>query len=145
MSVYESDWLRPASRPAGERKFRLLSVVAVALFFAYLGATLAGAPRQTSSLIFNIAVLPVPFVAWWTVARASDDLRPTWLRCAWAATLWLAGSLVWYGFFLANGSNVPPSPGLLCAYGALTADVAYDFVATVMRPAGARLAPSEVA
>ncbi len=40
---------------------------------------------------------------------------------------------------------VPPSPGLLCAYGALTADVAHDFVATVMRPAGARLPPSDVA
>src|SRR5205823_8370967 len=61
MSVYESEWLRPASRSAGERRFRLLSVVAVALFLAYLGATLAGAPRQTSSLVFNIAVLPVPF------------------------------------------------------------------------------------
>ncbi len=111
MSVYESEWLRPAASRPGERKFRLLSLVALALFLAYLGATLAGAPRQTSSLVFNIAVLPVPFVAWWTVARASDDLRPTWLRCAWAATLWLAGSLVWYGFFLANGSKVPPSPG----------------------------------
>jgi N-methylhydantoinase A len=40
---------------------------------------------------------------------------------------------------------VPPSPGLLCAYGALTADVAHDFVATVMRLAGARLAPADVA
>ena len=40
---------------------------------------------------------------------------------------------------------VPPSPGLLCAYGALTADVAHDFVATVMRPAGARLSPADVA
>ena len=40
---------------------------------------------------------------------------------------------------------VPPSPGLLCAYGALTADVAHDFVAALMRPAGARLAPSDVA
>jgi N-methylhydantoinase A len=40
---------------------------------------------------------------------------------------------------------VPPSPGLLCAYGALTADVAHDFVATVMRPAGARLTPADVA
>jgi N-methylhydantoinase A len=40
---------------------------------------------------------------------------------------------------------VPPSPGLLCAYGALTADIAHDFVASVMRPAGARLAPSDVA
>jgi N-methylhydantoinase A len=40
---------------------------------------------------------------------------------------------------------VPPSPGLLCAYGALSADIAHDFVASVMRPAGARLAPSDVA
>jgi len=40
---------------------------------------------------------------------------------------------------------VPPSPGLLCAYGALGADVAHDFVATMMRPAGARLAPADVA
>ena len=34
---------------------------------------------------------------------------------------------------------VPPSPGLLCAYGALAADVAHDFVATVTarRPARA--------
>jgi N-methylhydantoinase A len=40
---------------------------------------------------------------------------------------------------------IPPSPGLLCAYGALTADVAHDFVATLLRPAGARLPPSEIA
>ncbi|MCA1665464.1 MAG: hydantoinase/oxoprolinase family protein, partial [Myxococcales bacterium] len=40
---------------------------------------------------------------------------------------------------------VPPSPGLLCAYGALSADIAHDFVASVMQPAGARLAPSDVA
>jgi N-methylhydantoinase A len=40
---------------------------------------------------------------------------------------------------------VPPSPGLLCAYGALAADVAHDFVATLLRPAGARLPPSEIA
>ena len=40
---------------------------------------------------------------------------------------------------------VPPSPGLLCAYGALGADVAHDFVATRLRPAGARLSPADVA
>src|SRR5262249_8934453 len=33
------------------------------------------------------------------------------LLCAWAATLWLVGSLVWYGFFLADGSVVPKPPG----------------------------------
>jgi hypothetical protein len=112
MSVFETEWLRPPlSRPEGERKFRVLSAAAAALFLLYLIATLAGAPRDTSSLIFNIAVLPLPFVGWWTYARAPVELRPIWLRCAWAATLWFAGSLVWYAFYLAGGSKVPPTPG----------------------------------
>jgi N-methylhydantoinase A len=34
---------------------------------------------------------------------------------------------------------VPPQPGLLCAYGALAADVAHDFVHTVLAPAGPSL------
>ena len=41
-----------------------------------------------------------------------ENLRVTFLLCAWAATLWLVGSLIWYGFFLADGSQVPPSPGV---------------------------------
>jgi N-methylhydantoinase A len=36
---------------------------------------------------------------------------------------------------------VPPSPGLICAYGALAADVRYDFVSTRLRRLG-RLGPS---
>jgi N-methylhydantoinase A len=42
---------------------------------------------------------------------------------------------------------VPPSPGLLCAYGALAADVVHEVVVTVARtlPAGARLAPETLA
>jgi hypothetical protein len=112
VGVQESEWLRPVStRPDGERKFDVLAVTAFALFLAYLLATLAGAPRQASSLVFNVAVLPVPFVAWWTYTRAPTALRPMWLLCAWAATLWLVGSLIWYGFFLANGSVVPKPPG----------------------------------
>jgi hypothetical protein len=112
VGVHESEWLRPGTaRPDGERKFRLLSATALVFFLGYLAATLAGAPRQTSSLVFNVAVLPVPFVAWCTYARAPAALRPMWLLCAWAATLWLTGSLVWYGFFLANGSVVPKPPG----------------------------------
>ncbi|MGH3025191.1 MAG: hypothetical protein ACRDLR_01945 [Gaiellaceae bacterium] len=112
MSVYESEWLRPRSaRPKGERRFRLLATLAAALFFGDLGATLGGAPDQVSNLVFNFCVFPVPFLAWWAYARASTGLRPTLFCCAWAATLWLAGSLVWYGFFLANGSKVPTPPG----------------------------------
>jgi hypothetical protein len=112
LGVQESEWLRPeTARPDGERKFHLLAFTALGLFLAYLLATLAGAPRQTSSLVFNVAVLPVPFVAWWTYTRAPANLRRMWLLCAWAATLWLVGSLVWYGFFIANGSVVPKPPG----------------------------------
>ncbi len=44
---------------------------------------------------------------------------------------------------------VPPSPGLLCAFGALAADVVHDVVATPRDhrplPAGARLAPESLA
>ena len=113
MSAHQSEWFRPrVTRPAGERKFRLLAAGAAILFLAYLAATLAGAPRQASSLIFSVAVLPVPFLGWWAYLRAPANLRRTWLFGAWAATLWLAGSLVWYAFFLADGSVVPTPPGV---------------------------------
>ena len=113
MGAHHSEWFRPlAARPNGERRFRLLALGATTLFLAYLIATLAGAPRQDSSLIFSIAVFPVPFVGWWAYMRAPAGLRRTWLFCAWAATLWLGGSLVWYAFFLADGSVVPTPPGL---------------------------------
>jgi hypothetical protein len=113
MSAFQSEWFRPReARPSGERRFRLLAVGAAILFLGYLAATLAGAPREASSLIFSIAVLPVPFVGWWAYMRAPANLRRTWLLGACAATLWLAGSLVWYAFFLADGSVVPTPPGL---------------------------------
>jgi hypothetical protein len=112
MSVMESGSLRqPRARAGGELAFRRLSVTATVLFVAYLGATIAGAPREVSSLVFSVVVLPVPLIAWWAYARAPASLRPTWRLCTWAAVLWLAGSLVWYGFFLANGSVVPTPPG----------------------------------
>jgi N-methylhydantoinase A len=59
-----------------------------------------------------------------------------------------AGSLHAYAVARELGMTrilVPPSPGLLCAYGALAADVAHDFVATLLRPAGAKLSPGDVA
>ena len=112
MSVHQSEWLRPvATRPDRERTFRLLSVAAVVLLVVYLAATLAGMPRATSSLIFSVVVFPVPFLAWWAYARSPRELRSMWLLGAWAATSWFVGSLVWYAFFLANGSVVPTPPG----------------------------------
>src|SRR5262249_49945494 len=93
-------------------RFRVLALAAIALFIAYVTATVAGAPRDTLSLISAAYVWPVPFVAWWTYARAPANLRPTFLLCALAATCWLVGTLVWYGSFVANGSVMPPSPGV---------------------------------
>jgi N-methylhydantoinase A len=40
---------------------------------------------------------------------------------------------------------VPPSPGLLCAYGALAADMVYDFVTTVLHDCGPSLSPAAIA
>src|SRR3954454_8437591 len=113
MSVYEAEWLRHgAPRPAGERRFHLFTLAAATIFVAYVVATVVGAPRDTLSLVSAVVVLPVPFVGWWAYRRAPENLRLTFLLCAWAATLWLVGSLVWYGFFLAEGSEIPPSPGV---------------------------------
>ena len=113
MSVFESDLLRPdLPRPAGERRFQMLSVAALALFLGYVTATFVGAPRTDLSLVSELTVLPVPFVAWWTWVRAPDNLRPTFLLCAWAATLWLGAVVIWYATYLADGSQMPPSPGI---------------------------------
>ncbi len=113
MSVYESEWLRHGTpRLVGERRFQLFALAAVVLFTTYAAATVAGAPRNILSLVYSVVVLPVPLVGWWAYRRARENLRVTFLLCAWAATLLLVGSLIWYGFFLAEGSQVPPSPGV---------------------------------
>jgi len=99
MSVYESEWLRHgAPRPAGERRFHLFTLAALTIFGAYVIATVAGAPRDTLSLVSAVVVLPVPLVGWWAYVRAPANLRATFLLCAWAASLWLVGSVIWYGF-----------------------------------------------
>jgi hypothetical protein len=117
MTVFESEWLRPVSgRPAGERRFRLLALAALILFCGYLAATVGGAPRETLSLVFSVVLLPLPSVVWWAYVRAPASLRRTLFLCGSAATLWLAGSLVWYGFYIAGGSRVPSSPGVWDAF-----------------------------
>src|SRR4051812_26871334 len=113
MSVYETDWLRhDTSRSAGERRFQVLATSCAVLFAAYVAATVAGAPRDTLSFLFSVAVIPVPVAGWWAYARSPSALRHTVLLCAWAASFWFLGSLVWYGFFLGDGSRVPHSPGV---------------------------------
>jgi hypothetical protein len=111
MSVSESELLRrKTNRPVGERRFQVLAVTALFLLLAYLGAALAGSPRQASSPLFSLIVFPVPFVVWCAYARAPENLRAPTLLCASATSLWLADSLAWYGFILAGRGNVPPSP-----------------------------------
>jgi hypothetical protein len=134
MSVHQPEWLQPvATRPDRERTFRLLSVAAVVLLVVYLAATLAGLPRATSSLIFSVIVFPVPFLAWWAYARSPRELKSMWLLGAWAATSWLVGSLVWYAFFLANGSVVPTPPGWWDVFFAGAQLLLIAAVATAMR------------
>ena len=53
----------------------------------------------------------MPFVAWWAYARAPANLRRRGCSVRGRRRLWLVGSLVWYAFFLANGSVVPTPPG----------------------------------
>jgi hypothetical protein len=90
-------------------------------------------PRATSSLIFSVVVFPVPFLAWWAYARSPRELRSMWLLGAWAATTWFVGSLVWYGFFLANGSVVPTPPGWWDVFFAGAQLLLIAAVATAMR------------
>ncbi len=60
MGVFDSEWLRPApTRPARERRFQLLAAAALILFTAYVGATLAGVPRETSSFILGLVTFLV--------------------------------------------------------------------------------------
>jgi len=91
--------------------FRALALLVSAAYAAYALATVAGAPRAMLSPLFNIFMLPVPFVAWWAYVRAPGELRRLIYLLACAATLWLIGSLVWTGFYFAGGSEVPETPG----------------------------------
>src|SRR5262245_41527239 len=53
---------------------------------------------------------PVPIAVWWAYARAPAELRSLMRMLAWAATLWLVGSLVWTAYYVVGG-NVPDPPG----------------------------------
>jgi hypothetical protein len=96
---------------SGARRFRALALlIGAGLAVYFLGAAL-GAPTSILSPYFSVFMLPVPFAVWWAYAKAPPDLRLLILLLAWAATLWLVGSLVWYGFYFAAGSRIPEPPG----------------------------------
>lgn len=60
------------SRAAGGRRFRLLGAVALALFAAWLVASVAGVSRETLVLVFSVVLVPVALVGWWAHARTLD-------------------------------------------------------------------------
>lgn len=133
-----ADWTltpSPTWRPPREKAFRVLAIGTAAAITCYGAASAFGAGLAQLDLVFTFALLALPPFVWWAFAIAPRQLRRFCGLLAPAATLWLAGSLVWYGYFLANGSKVPTPLGLwdllfLAAYSLVLASV---WVA--MRPA----------
>ena len=78
---------------------------------AYLLATVVGVSEGTLDLVFTVAIVALPPLAWWAFVRAPAEFRSFFFLLGLAASFWLAGSLIWYGYFLANGQKVPPPPG----------------------------------
>jgi hypothetical protein len=93
-----------------ERRFRLLLVPLALLYAGFVVATLGGAPESVITLVFGVVMIPAPFVAWLTYAKAPVGVRRLWLLLAGAATLWFAGSLIWYILYFAAGSELPDTP-----------------------------------
>jgi hypothetical protein len=112
MSVVETG--RVALHPSiggGGGKLRLLALGMGVAYFAYFLAAVLGAPSSIVSPLFSVFMVPVPFAVWWAYLRAPPQLRRLIFILAWAATLWLIGSLVWYGYYFAAGSEIPDPPG----------------------------------
>ncbi|MGH3025527.1 MAG: hypothetical protein ACRDLR_03690 [Gaiellaceae bacterium] len=117
MAAVEHEWLRlGAPRPPRARVFRGLTAVAVLVFVADFGATAAGATQGILSTAFAAIMAPVPFVVWWAYRRAPTELRRPVCLLAVAATLWLFGSLIWEGFYVADGRTIPQPPGVWDAF-----------------------------
>ena len=95
----------------GARTFRLLALLIASGLLIYLLGAILGAPTSVLSPFFSVFMAPVPFVVWWAYARAPPDLRRLILMLAWAATFWLIGSLAWYGYYFADGGEIPEPPG----------------------------------
>jgi hypothetical protein len=95
----------------GARTFRLLVLLIAGGLLIYLLGSILGAPTSVLSPFFSVFMAPVPLVVWWAYARAPPELRRLILLLAWAATFWLIGSLAWYGYYFADGGEIPEPPG----------------------------------
>ena len=94
------------------RKFGALTVLLGAAFAAYCIATLAGTDSDLLSPVYYVFMAPVPVVVWWAYVRAPAELRRLVFTLGWAATFWLIGSVVWFGYYVAGGNTVPSPPGI---------------------------------
>lgn len=102
--------------PPGERRFRQFALLAAGVYAAHFVAAIAGAPKAIVSVAFIVFVLPVPFLGWWAYTRAAQSLRTPFLLLATAASLWLVGTVVWYGYYFAAGRVIPEPPGIWDAF-----------------------------
>ena len=82
---------RPLARLASA-DFSCSRPAAVTLFAVCFGATLAGVPVETSSLISASSSFRCRSSSGGPTRELRKGLRVTVLLCAWAATLWLAGA-----------------------------------------------------
>jgi hypothetical protein len=98
--------------PSRARGFRILILALAGAYVVYVLATVGGAPQALLSPLYSVFLLPVPFIVWWAYMRAPPELRRLIRLLASAATLWLVGSLVWYVYYFAGGSEVPEPPGV---------------------------------
>jgi hypothetical protein len=93
------------------RKFVALALLLGAAFAAYCIATLAGTDSDLLSPVYYVFMAPVPVVVWWAYVRAPAELRRLVFILSWAATFWLVGTVVWFGYYVAGDNTVPSPPG----------------------------------
>src|SRR4051794_5091580 len=96
--------------PERERRFRALSLLAGALWVSYALATALGAPAALLTYVFNVPMLCIVPMAWWTYRRAPADSQPMWFLFSVAASLWPIGAIGWTLQFIDNGERVPAPP-----------------------------------
>jgi hypothetical protein len=95
---------------AAERRLLLLGAPGV-LGLAYTTGAVLGASDEVLGGLFVALVALVPSLGWWAFARIGPPLRRLCGSLALAGTLWLGGTLVWSGYFLANGRQPPSALG----------------------------------
>jgi hypothetical protein len=110
---YEQEWPRlGAPRPARKTIVSALAIFGSALFTLDVLATIGARSPGLPDLALAIVVAPLPIMLWWAHANAADRSRRPIALLASAATLWLAGLLVWEAYAIAGGSDLSRSAAI---------------------------------